>query len=885
MMNKYPRGSEWLKWDLHIHSNASDGKGSPEQIIEEAKRKGLDVIALTDHHTAKNIDEIKELGKQSEITVISGVEFKSDSGSKSVHLIGLFPDKNENIELNSKAIHDLILSPLGFSETKIIAKGKEDDSTLNNELAFRAGMHKVCANIENIANMIHKYGGLVLIHAGCKTNSIEGLKHFGKSDNNVHELYECLGVKKKELFTEGLIDICEISPNEKDATFYLDEFNRASIHASDAHEISDIGTRFTWLKANPTFEGLKQVVFEPTERVYRGTLKPESKPDYQVIDQLNIKHHDFHLNDLKFNQNLNVIIGGRSSGKSLLLGVIAKKTNNLVKVKKDSPFYETYINDIVEKAELLWMDGDENIDRDLEYFSQSYINGLVAKEERTKELIEEIIKRDVSKKNILDNYKNYCIEVQSELNKAISRLFVIRGKYIQLLQEIKIRGNKNGIEKEIEKISLEIEKIKSEIEQDGLEDVIKKHSEFEDSIKKMKNKCKEYEEINRELEEIKNKDLLIDIKNFYISDFVQLLVEDAFNTIKVKANKEWTEKIQSFINKNNYEAEIKKDSVYKLELEPEYIKCKRFFESNETYIALEKLLQSEKNKINEIEKLDQEVNSFSEKLMETRDLLLKIHLKYFEEANKVTAMLGIEIDDIQISPKIIFCEKKFNDILSSKFNQKYRETQEIIPFKYENSEKYKTFLEKNIISNILDDKAYLKNSVNAQQALTDILVENYFEIFYDIIYQNDSLSLMSEGKKAFIILRLLLDYNNKKCPILIDQPEDDLDNRSISNELVNYIKQTKKERQIILVTHNPNIVVGADAEEVIVANQNGNNSPNNNGRKFSYISGAIEDSCINNNTEYILESKGIREHICEILEGGDEAFMKRELKYGFNNKK
>jgi predicted ATPase len=85
---------------------------------------------------------------------------------------------------------------------------------------------------------------------------------------------------------------------------------------------------------------------------------------------------------------------------------------------------------------------------------------------------------------------------------------------------------------------------------------------------------------------------------------------------------------------------------------------------------------------------------------------------------------------------------------------------------------------------------------------------------------------MSDGKKAFVILKLLLDFSDKECPILIDQPEDDLDNRSICSELVAYLKKKKKQRQIIVATHNPNVVVTADAEEIIVANQNGNRVPN-----------------------------------------------------------
>ena len=141
---------------------------------------------------------------------------------------------------------------------------------------------------------------------------------------------------------------------------------------------------------------------------------------------------------------------------------------------------------------------------------------------------------------------------------------------------------------------------------------------------------------------------------------------------------------------------------------------------------------------------------------------------------------------------------------------------------------------------------------------------------------------MSEGKQAFVILKLLLDFSDKKCPILIDQPEDSLDNRAIYNELVTYIKEKKKERQIILVSHNSNVVVSADAENIIVANQEGVNNKNVDRVKFQYINGALEDTKQKDeNDDFILSSQGIREHICDILEGGRIAFEKREQKYGF----
>ena len=140
---------------------------------------------------------------------------------------------------------------------------------------------------------------------------------------------------------------------------------------------------------------------------------------------------------------------------------------------------------------------------------------------------------------------------------------------------------------------------------------------------------------------------------------------------------------------------------------------------------------------------------------------------------------------------------------------------------------------------------------------------------------------MSDGKKAFVVLKLLLDFSNKNCPILIDQPEDDLDNRAIYNDLVKYLRKKKKLRQIIVATHNPNIVVGADSEIVLVANQNGLKNFNRDLKQFQYVTGSLEHTFKDIKRIEVLESKGIREHVCEILEGGDMAFKKREEQYGF----
>lgn len=131
--------------------------------------------------------------------------------------------------------------------------------------------------------------------------------------------------------------------------------------------------------------------------------------------------------------------------------------------------------------------------------------------------------------------------------------------------------------------------------------------------------------------------------------------------------------------------------------------------------------------------------------------------------------------------------------------------------------------------------------------------------------------------------KLYFSLAESKSPILIDQPEDDLDNKSISDDLITFIKKKKIERQIIVVTHNANVVVSGDAEQVIVANQQGNTTPNNKFR-FEYRTGSIEDDLpvyddSGTIIHGILNAQGIQQHICDILEGGEKAFAKRKNKY------
>jgi len=140
----------------------------------------------------------------------------------------------------------------------------------------------------------------------------------------------------------------------------------------------------------------------------------------------------------------------------------------------------------------------------------------------------------------------------------------------------------------------------------------------------------------------------------------------------------------------------------------------------------------------------------------------------------------------------------------------------------------------------------------------------YLGPFYELKLGNKSLPQLSPGEKGamLIVFYLMLDKDN--IPLIIDQPEENLDNESIYKILTHFIKHAKKKRQIIMVTHNPNLAIVGDAEQIIFVNIDKKNK-----NTFSFKAGSIENPVIN-------------KHASDILEGTLKAFNVRRLKY-FNS--
>jgi len=164
------------------------------------------------------------------------------------------------------------------------------------------------------------------------------------------------------------------------------------------------------------------------------------------------------------------------------------------------------------------------------------------------------------------------------------------------------------------------------------------------------------------------------------------------------------------------------------------------------------------------------------------------------------------------------------------------------------------------LSEMLKMQPYLKKATRSSYDFYKWVFDDYFSLNTRIFFRKSPMDKLSIGQKGTILLKLVLAEGEH--PLIVDQPEENLDNKYIYEELVGAFKDAKKRRQIIIATNNANLVVNTDAEQIIVAEFENT--------KISYKSGALED----------LE---MRRDIIPILEGGKEAFRKREAKYGIQS--
>lgn len=981
----FARGSEWRKWDLHIHSDASDGKMNCEQIIQNAIEKDLSVIAIADHHTAKNVDMIRELGEESNLYTIAGIEFRTEYGSRSVHLIGLFPEEVGDYKLDSKNLHDLVLSPLGLSAAKITAKGKKrlselKKSDIDDEKAFKYGLFRVQVDFKKAADIIHRLGGIVIPHAGSKGHSIEKeMKHEGKPGVT---LYDSLGTVKQELFEEKYIDICEISSEGDDASFYLDTFSTPSIIASDAHAVSEIGRKFTWIKCDPTFAGLLQAIREPESRIFIGDYPPliqrvKLKPT-KYFRGLSIKPVSGYSGDvgkwfddveIKLNPELVAIIGNKGSGKSAIADILGLCTNS----KRESYFsflnpkrfrMKGYANNFI--AELKWASEESRSSKNLmekvdqtqpeiaKYMPQGYFEELtneIANLDQFNREINEVVFQHVPEdlrlgKNSFESFLEHKSKVidaaitklKSQLqnqNSAIVKLEMMRHQRVkeeltnglarkeEELQALirpkvvrdpsKRKGKKGGadsiaarissLDKKIHQIEGAIGKAKRERGQINLD--IEALVQFKQESLAYKKELAEFVKTKtaklKRIKEVRPEEVIkIDVDVSSIESAVtelrtsmsglDLLLSDT--SIANDAGEELSLHVKM-------EAREKERGELRKVLD----KPNRAYQS---YLAEKKIWETEKSNIlgnknapgsiryfkGQLKYLETRLDQDIEKKRNDRDGIVRAiyaHKKEIIEIySDIKAFVSRTLEDhfdandeypIQIVGELIIrpqSQEKLLDFINKSVLGNYRGIEEarihlagLIEGVDFNEEMSVIAFINSIIQSLEREwfdgqeiTRYIDDQVEDIEGLYEYLFGlQFIDQNFQLKLGNKSLETLSPGEKGALLLVFYLLLDKSDVPLILDQPEDNLDNQSIVQILVPFIKDAKRRRQIVMITHNPNLAVVADAEQIIrVDIQKTLN------HDFKISAGSIENPTI-------------KKDIVDVLEGTMPAFMNRSGKY------
>lgn len=923
-------GSIWRKWDLHVHTpldhewinrpvlaTEEDKKKFAKEYIAFALAQNLAVIAITDHNFCNNVEEslipyITVEAKANDITILPGFEITVKDGS-GIHLLVVF---KENTALNE--IYEIVkrLFPL------------------NTILMPPSGIVPVCEkDIDGLKEVLDASNlDYVLIFA------------HADSSNGVLQPKTIDGTRRIQEWQKDFIKVCQISkaPSQFTQGSFLhnlvndldDRYKReiTYICASDCRTIDKadqtegrhhLGQKFTWIKANPGLEGLKEIQFERTLRTRIQDTFPNPRVPYEIIKEVRFiiddvsEKSDFTPESIKLNPDLNVVIGGKSSGKSLLLYQIAntvdpKQVNN----KEEKPDKYSFLKRKID-FEVIWENGTKQLlsenntpgssNYSILYIPQSYIQRLADTEgKRTRREVGEII-RDILKQKQAYNkyYSDFVAEVkrldttrESFISQYISALDI----YKSSLDSIKIVGDKTAISGYILQLKSEVEKLKH-------------NSEVTSEIQEEYNLLRERAQalnarliaLNADKEKIQYFKYTFDrLSNELITNRNQLISELKTDSLKGTLS----ELLDPIITLQNISSSLdidilddtngqilKAENVIKAELEEVNEKIKPLaerFTSNEEIEKLETIIAEQLTKLERVKVLEGEVKIKEEQKNIAKKKLLDEYRATYDQYIAIVKKLnerGAEISDLKLTGSVKFYTKRYFNRLSQHIavrGKSWKAVEDAALFDMEEDISNISDIELMISSlsklfdSVIDDTIVPKGGATKRDILNVLFRDEFFD-YWEILSGGDEIANMSPGKAGLVLLKLLIDLSDSKCPILIDQPEDNLDNRSIYTDLVQYIRSKKTQRQFIVVTHNPNIVVGADADNVIVANQNDQDPKRKNKYyRFDYISGALEYSFTKKSDDNILTSMGIREHVTDILEGGKEAFQKRETKYRYD---
>lgn len=906
------RGTRFIKADLHIHTPASNDwneknpeenfksdKIEPKQIVDAAIEAGVELIAITDHNSVEWCQGVMDAVGSKPLIVLPGFELTVNPG---VHILAIFEQDKDIDELRD------LLMKLGIDRSRF------GDADAQTKAAITDHQNEIYSVVKKI---VDAHG--IVIPAHIENDS--GLIGRMKGGPAVKEFLSKSGCR--------ILETTKEKPPEVVAKLLQDNPRRfALLRNSDAHRLDRIGKRSTWLKLDPMLDrskkpkyldSLKQIGYEPITRVQHSNDDPSKKA--QVIGCY-ANGGILREQAISFNEQLNCIIGGRGAGKSALLDYLRfvlgdEPDADELKQKLRKRYAglignSTTVYVLVEDAkDDLWL-----YERKLE-FEEKKLRGIpksicITSPEAIKYQVF-IDKMEAVK--FVDDTGNFSVdfygqgEVQSITNQAeTSRQLKLIDNFARPSihqREIQIEECERAIDaiearwenvySEQMELSIRHESLKdlkdrvAEIETSLEKEIFKTHQVWADADIWIKNAIEHFDQQSEKLSQLKID--ILEKKDFAVPDKESLIkfqslqskILNALITVtdmNGKLNKDVAEfrneigKLSADWNdafnkqKAEYTAKLREQRVENLEVLNKELAQKK---SELDDIQQKVVPELEKTKI-EIAKLERKRKKLIEVLHDAYSSIRDCRVMAAQEmTNRLQRKIKVEVSDEKTTT--LFREQltdmtpqgtqsKVLDQVVNKFTP--QEFVAIVEAK-DTKQLLDCGLSDNAAQRMLEIQP--KDLLRLERTRCDDIAA--IQLLVDDIYRN--LDELSEGEKCTAILSIIFLDENR--PLVIDQPEDELDHDFIMSNVVNTLTDVKQSsdqldstykprtgRQFIIATHNQNIPVLGNAELVI---------------RMQKIQGSEQCRVL---TAYGLEHPEAIQQVLS-LEGGKVAFERRREKY------
>jgi len=1022
-----PRGSIWRIWDLHVHTPCSalnngfttDFDDYAAALLQRAVGKQIAAVGITDYFTADGYKKLREiLDDDARLTVLCGSE-----AVDAVRRILFIP----NIELRTSTI---VRSPEGrdrrvnfhvmFSneitpeqieedflrEVKFTAESAPDATdeewpltirnlgALGQRLKAQHGPFAAMSDLTvGMMNAVVDHGQVSEILE--RKRSIFGNRYLlaVPADEDLSECsWDGQGHLARKLMIQKSHMLFSANAGTRDFALglrhpsieeFIAEFKslKPCVHGSDAHDVEHLfvpdGDRYTWIKADPTFTGLKRILREPNSRVFIGTEPPaldrQRTNTTRYCDLISFaKEPDSTLDehwfsgDVPLNTGLVAIIGNKGSGKSALadsLGLVGNSPQephfSFLRVDKFRRPRERKAEQF--RASLRWLSGDvdmrqlsDNVDQTavetIKYIPQKYLETICNEvaggegSEFDKEL------KSVIFSHVPDDQRLNCdsfdelmefrtnethehIELlQRKLHDLNERIVALnerlteehrqgleqqlRHKQAELAAHVKAKpdkiqqpdkdpavGDQNAkLAAEIEQVRANVEKVEAEIVEITTKNkqVLWRKALAEKLKAKLENLQRTFDDFAANCSECE--ELGIELKDVVVFE-IRFAKVDKIITDSLLESDELSQKLLE--DEEGAPAHLRKQLLTKVgelrrTMDVSNQRYQQYLENLAKWEARRKEIEGGtdipeslgyfKAQIDGLERLPADLETLkSERATTVRsiyqeiDALARMYASLYSPIEKAIAGDPLRDQGLQIGFKVSIVPENFEEQIFRLIHQGRRGTfcgveegqkklrKMLREADFSTSDGVLTFID--AVDTALEFD--LRDGDRQPVRIADLVrkgtepVDVYDYVFglvylfprYALTWGARTLDQLSPGERGALLLVFYLLVDIDTIPLVIDQPEENLDNESVYRMLVPCIKKAKEKRQVIIVTHNPNLAVVCDADQVIYCDMD---KPGRN--RITYTTGAIENPAINH-------------HIVDVLEGTRPAFDVRDAKY------